>query len=427
MKKTCIPAVCGCIAALLVLGIAGVSAARGIGIKAGEGRLHPAIDLDFIYDTNPGYINSSSDALASDLILRIRPGLNLSFPSSKVSFELTGKVGYDYYFGIEKSATNDFSTISGEADMRVGFNPEGQVSFFIEDNFSRTGDPRHNTLSGRFDRTDNEAKAHLQIKPGGGALMFDVAYGFFLDLFDQTDQGNSEALTSYGHRIYFSGKWKFLPKTAVTLDFDADLRRYPNAYSDGPLAGQKNVDVNAIRATVGMLGQISPTIGLTVKVGYGDSLLPSGYAGDDFRSVVGQAEINFRSGTTYVSGGYSRNFQPVGLFVYFGHDKIYARFRQQIMAKFTLSADLSFGYLTYGEAILPGTDNKPDGVLDGKLAFNYHIQDWVEVGLAYYVQARVTNRTQPGGMPAEYNKHMFTLHVGVDYSPGRRYTCIPEG
>ena len=54
MKKTCIPAVCGCIIALLILGIAGVSAARGIGIKAGEGRMHPAIDLDLIYDTNPG-------------------------------------------------------------------------------------------------------------------------------------------------------------------------------------------------------------------------------------------------------------------------------------------------------------------------------------------------------------------------------------
>ena len=167
MKKTCIPAICGCIAALLVLGIAGVSAARGIGIKAGEGRMHPAIDLDLIYDTNPGYFSSDNAAMASDLMLRIRPGITLSFPSSKVSFELSGKVGYDYYFGIDNERTNDLSTVSGDADMRLGFNPEGQVSFFIEDNFSRTGDPRYTSLAGRFDRTDNEAKAHLQIKPGG--------------------------------------------------------------------------------------------------------------------------------------------------------------------------------------------------------------------------------------------------------------------
>jgi hypothetical protein len=412
MKKTCIPAVCGCIAALLVLGIAGVSAARGIGIKAGEGRLHPAIDLDFIFDSNPGYFPSDNNLMAYDLMLRIRPGINLSFPSSKVSFELNGKVGYDYYFGLDRKATNDLSTVSGDADMRLGFNPDGQVSFFIEDNFSRTGDPRYTSLAGRFDRTDNEAKAHLQIKPGGGALMFDVAYGFFIDWFDETTP-NSAAMSSYGHRIYFSGKWKFLPKTAVTVDFDSDLRRYPNSASWG-----KNVDVNAIRAMVGMLGQITPTINLTVKAGYGDSLLPDSYAGDDYRSVIGQIEVSYRSGTTFISAGYTRNFQPVVMFVYFGQDKVYARYRQQLAGKFTIEADLNFSWLTYGDAVQADTaaqGARSDGLVYGGLSFNYHIQDWVEVGLAYATQVRFSDWTQPGAGGVDYNKHMFTLHAGVDY------------
>ncbi len=414
MKKACIPAISACVAFLLILGSAGVSAARGIGIKAGEGRMHPAIDLDLIYDTNPGYFPSDNSYLASDLMLRIRPGISLSFPSSQVSFELSGKVGYDYYFGIDKERTNDFSTVSGDADMRVGFNPEGQVSFFVEDNFSRSGDPRYTSLSGRFDRTDNEAKAHLQIKPGGGALMFDLAYGFFIDWFDDTS-AESSALSSYAHRIYFSGKWKFLPKTAVTVDFDSDLRRYPNSYS----WGGKNVDVNGIRATVGILGQITPTITVTVKAGYGDTLLPDGYAGDDYRSVIGQAEVNYRSGTTFISAGYVRNFQPVVMFVYFGHDRVYARWRQQLAGKFTISADVGFSWMDYGTAIQQDTVDqgaRADGLVIGGLSFNYHIQDWVEVGLAYDVQARFSDWSQPqnyGGV--DYNKHIFTLHVGVDY------------
>jgi len=413
MKKTCIPAVCGCIAALLILGIAGVSAARGIGIKAGEGRMHPAIDLDLIYDTNPGYFPSDNTGLASDLMLRIRPGITLSFPSSKVSFELSGKVGYDYYFGIDKERTNDLSTVSGDADMRLGFNPEGQVSFFIEDNFSRTGDPRYTSLAGRFDRTDNEAKAHLQIKPGGGALMFDLAYGFFIDWFDDVGP-NSAGMSSYAHRIYFSGKWKFLPKTAVTVDFDSDLRRYPNSSSWG-----QNVDVNAIRATVGMLGQITPTINLTVKAGYGDSLLPDSYAGKDYRSIIGQAEVTYRSGTTFISAGYARNFQPVVMFVYFGQDKIYVRYRQQLAGKFTITADLGFSWLAYGDAVEASTlaqGTRADGLVAGGLAFNYHIQDWVEVGLAYGVQARFADWTQANNSASvDYNKHIFTFHAGVDY------------
>jgi hypothetical protein len=402
------------LAALFILGIAGVSAARGIGIKAGEGRLHPAIDLDFIYDTNPGYFASDNTNLAGDLMLRIRPGITLSFPSSKVSFELSGKVGYDYYFGIDNERTSDLSTVSGDADMRLGFNPDGRVSFFIEDNFSRTGDPRYTSLAGRFDRTNNETKAHLQIKPGGGALMFDVAYGFFIDWFDETTV-DSAAMSSYAHRIYFSGKWKFLPKTAVTVDFDSDLRRYPNSYS----WGGDNVGVNAIRATVGLLGQITPTVNMTVKMGYGDTLLSDSYGGDDYRSVIGQAEVAYRSGTTFISAGYVRSFQPVVMFVYFGQDRVYARYRQQLAGKFTVTADLSFSWMTYGTAIQQETadqGDRSDGLVFGGLSFNYHIQDWAEVGLAYDVQARFSGWSQAQGHGGvDYNKHIFTLHAGVDY------------
>ncbi|MBW1873419.1 MAG: hypothetical protein JRJ19_15225, partial [Deltaproteobacteria bacterium] len=226
MKTTCFPAIIRIfVVVLLVTGVSANSAARGLGIKAGEGRLHPSLDLDLVYDTNPSY---ASEDVFSDLVLRIRPGIALSFPSEVVEFELEGKVGYDYFFGIDKK--NNLSSVAGEADMRLGFNPKGQVSFFIEDTFSRSSDPRYGAVSGRFDRTNNEAKAHLQIKPGGGALMFDLAYGFFIDWFDDSGS-NSTALSNYGHRAYFSGKWKFLPKTAVTVDFDADIRRYPNSYT----------------------------------------------------------------------------------------------------------------------------------------------------------------------------------------------------
>jgi hypothetical protein len=395
---------------LLVVGWAAVCEARGIGIKAGAGRLHPALDLDLVYDSNASY---RTDDAVGDLILRIRPGITLSFPSEKVSFDLSGKVGYDYFFGVEESATSDLSTVAGDADLRVGFNPAGQVSFFIEDSFTRSGDPRYTSLSGRFDRTNNEAKAHLQVKPGGGALLFDLAYGFFLDIYD--DNPGTQGMSSYGHRIYFSGKWKFLPKTAVTLDFDSDLRRYTESYE----WGGANPDVNAIRATVGLLGQISPSISLTVKAGYGDSLLGSGYTGGDYRSVIGQAELTYKAGTTFIQAGYVRNFQPVPLYAYFGQDRGYARLRQQIAGRFSLSLDLGFDWLAYGQSIqseVVAQGDRSDGLLDGGLSFNYHILDWIEVGLAYNIQARFSAWEQPQGYGGvDYTKHIVTLHAGVDY------------
>jgi hypothetical protein len=415
MKTTCLPALIRIfVVILLATGVSTSSFARGLGIKAGEGRLHPSLDLDLVYDTNPSYGDSGA---FSDLVLRIRPGIALSFPSEVVEFELNGKVGYDYYFGIDNKNTTNLSTVAGEANMRLGFNPKGQVSFFIEDTFSRSSDPRYNSVRDKFDRTTNEAKAHMQIKPGGGALMFDLAYGFFIDWFDDSGS-NSTALSNYAHRAYFSGKWKFLPKTAVTVDFDADIRRYPNTYTEGPSAGEKNSDVNAIRATVGMLGQISPSIAITIKAGYGDSLLPSDTAGSDYRSVVGQAEMTFKAGTTFIQFGYSRNFQPVVMFSYFGQDRVYARLRQQIAGKFTLALDAAYDYLAYGDSEMPDVQaqgSRSDHFVSGGISFDYHILDWIEVGLAYDIQARFTGWQQPSGDDTDYNKHMFTLHIGVDY------------
>ncbi len=411
--------------ALLVVGAPGAAAARGNGIKAGNGRLHFGIDLELAFDSNPSY--SSTNGFY-DMMLRTRPTIALEFPSETISFELDGKVGYDYYFGVDNSKSSNLSTVSGEADMQVGINPNGQFSFFLIDTFSRSGDPRYSALAGRFDRTDNEVKALFQIKPGGGALMFDLAYGFFIDWFDEVgntleQKANSMALSNYGHRIYFSGKWKFLPKTALTLDFDSDLRRYPNEYS---ISGERGStpEVNAIRTSVGLLGQISPTISIVIKAGYGDSLIGgakmldgTAYSGKDYRSAIGHAEITYRFGNTLVQGGYSRNFQPVALYAYFGQDRLYARFSQQLMGRFTILANIGFGLLDYGQSVDASDESRFDYSLSGGASFGYHILDWLDLSLGYHIQARFSDYSQPlaGAGGIDYTRHMFTFRVGVDY------------
>jgi hypothetical protein len=400
------------VAILLLLGAAQGGFARGLGIKAGEGRLHPAVELDLVYDNNVGYFSTDP---VGDLILRIRPGLTLSFPSKVVSIELTGKVGYDYFFGVEDAKTTDLSSVQGEAQLAVGFNPEGQLSFFVEDRFLRTGDPQYTSLAGRFDRTTNEVRGHAQYKPGGEAMIFDLAYGFYLDWFDQGAGFNSDDFNSFSHRIFFSGKWKFLPKTALVLDFDSDLRRYPHGTA-------VNLDTNAIRINVGMLGQITPTIAVTVKVGFGDTLMPTrtSYTGSDYRSVIGLAEVAYRSGTTFIQGGYTRNFQPVVLFGYFSQDRIYAKLRQQIVGKIGLVADFSFDHLAYGtpvQAAAAARGDRTDNVIYGTLGVAYMITDWLDIGAAYDLQLRLADwGTVSAQDPSvDYRKHLFTLRVSVDY------------
>ncbi|MBW1873597.1 MAG: hypothetical protein JRJ19_16135, partial [Deltaproteobacteria bacterium] len=162
------------------------------------------------------------------------------------------------------------------------------------------------------------------------------------------------------------------------------------------------------------------SIAITIKAGYGDTLLPSDNTGSDYRSAIGQAEMTFKSGTTFIQFGYSRNFQPVVMFSYFGQDRVYARLRQQIAGKFTLALDASYDYLAYGDDVTGDQqDGRTDHFVSGGLSFDYHIIDWIEVGLAYDIQARISGWQQvtaPGGsQDVDYNKHMFTLHIGVDY------------
>jgi hypothetical protein len=402
--------------ALLAVGALGLGSfawARGEGIKAGSGRLHFGADLELSFDSNPGYFPSGAANSAFDLMLRARPLFSLDFPSEVVSFQLNGKVGYDYYFGLDNKRTSDLSTVSGDADLKLGINPNGQFSFFLIDTFSRSGDPRYTSLAGRFDRTDNEVKAQFQIKPGGGALMFDLAYAFYLDWFDNTFD-TARAVSNYAHRAFFSGKWKFLPKTALALDFDADIRRYFGEYSDGT----RNPDVNGIRATLGLIGQISPSISIVVKVGYGDSLISSStYTGSDYRSVVGQAEMTYQAATTMFQLGYSRNFQPVVLFGYFGQDRFYLRFRQQLAGRFTLSADASLDLLDYGQAAAAGVEARFDYFVSGGAAFEYHLLDWLSLALDYRFQALFSSFQQPlaGSGGVDYNQHMVTFRLGLDY------------
>jgi hypothetical protein len=389
-----------------------LAGARGDGIKAGPGRLHLGLDLDLVYETNVNY--SPSDPI-SDLILRLRPGLTLDFPSDVVSFLLNGKVGYDYYFGIEESATSDLSSVVGMADLTVGFNPNGVFAVFLEDQLSRTGDPRYTSLSGKFDRTDNEAKLRFQIRPAGGALQFDLAYGFFLDWFDDLD-----GYSSYGHRCYFSGKWRFFPKTALVLDFDADLRRYPNRNQDG----SHNPDINGIRSYIGLLGQITSSLSIVAKIGYGDTLLEGGtnedgtpYAGGDFRSAVAQVEASLRFGTTFLQLGYSRNFQPVINFAYFGTDKLYLRFQQQFLGKLNLGANFAFDMLAYGKGINQDANSRADYLLYGGASADYMILDWLALGLAYEFQVLLTDWTEPdpGSVSPDYTKHAIIFRVVLDY------------
>lgn len=392
---------------------------RGSGVKAGIGRVHAGIDFDLTWDSNPGY--SPSGSQVSDLILRLRPNLDVSFPTDFIAARLKTKLGYDFFLGVENSETTNLSSFSGDADLDIAINPNGPVTFAISDHFARTADPRYTSLSERFDRLNNEARARLRWSPGSGALDFGLAYGLFIDLFQNgpASSGNGKAYSSYGHRLYFDAKWKFLPKTAAALDFEGDLRRYPDSFSDG----SATPDSNAIRIMLGLIGQITPTISINLRAGYGDSLLTGGrtdtgqpYSGDGFRSALVQADATWQPATTMLQGGYTRSFQPVLLFGYYGQDRLFFRARQQLFGRLSLSGEVGFDFLTYGDPLYSGgSGGRSDKLLDVGLSGDYFVVDWLAVGFRYTYRALFTDFRDALNIDLSYAKHVVTLHIGIEY------------
>ena len=378
--------------------------ARGAGIQAGGGRIHASMALDSTYDSNPNFAASGQEV--ADMMLKIRPGLNIDFPSRMFDFELGAKVGYDYYMGLEVKNTSEYSAIGGEANLNMGINPEGQVSLLIDDVFGRASDPINSTDGRKLERTNNEARARLQLKPGGGALSIDLGYGYAMSMYDDMKDYDGAANSSYAHRAYFGSNWRFLPKTAVTLDVDGELRRYPDRTQT-----QYTPNMHAVRAQLGLNGYVTSTLSVKLVGGFGDTMMESG---DDFMSFIGKAEIAYNAKTTYVNGGYNRNFKASPSFGYFGQDRIFVSLRQTIAGQLSIFGEIGYDFLNFGR----GRDNvlpeRKDGMLGGKLALSYAINDWFDVGVAYNILSRTSETTGTSGS-MNFAKHMASFHLGINY------------
>src|SRR5689334_7755817 len=75
------------------------------GLKVGEGRLHPFVDLEPRLDTVAGYFPPSgsgppSSTPSPELIIHLRPGVKFELPSNTVAIDFAANSDYLYYTGL---------------------------------------------------------------------------------------------------------------------------------------------------------------------------------------------------------------------------------------------------------------------------------------------------------------------------------------
>jgi hypothetical protein len=271
----------------------------------------------------------------------------------------------------------------------------------------RSSEPRSDVI-GTFARTDNLAGASFEFKPGGGALSLGLGYSFAFDFYDEGT--GLKGADSYSHQPALDVKWKFFPKTAFVFAASADIRRYPNIQDPGTLPGVTpftNSDLNAIRATVGLIGMLTSRLSVTLRAGYGDTLIMQ-TGRDNYRSVIGQAEFNYDlTMQTRFTLGYLRDFQPATLFGFYGFDRAYAGIKQGIAGKVFLSLNGAFEYQQFGTPIVTQyiSTSRSDTFTTVNAAIDYEIQKWLSIGVSDGFQIRGSSFKDMGGA-VSYTKNV---------------------
>lgn len=386
-----------------------VAQAEGNGLLIGETRLHLGLGLEGGYNTNVTY---QPDKYASpDAQMNIKPILDLKTPEKAISFDLGGGLNIVKYFGIDNPRTSDLSTLNADAKMNLVFNPKGQLHFIISDIFSRNNDPRSDAI-GNFNRTTNYAGAAIEYIPSGGAFELDLGYKFYFDLFDK-DTG-LEFMDSISHQPELKIKWKFFPKTAFVIESSMDARSYPNSKTVNNVT-LKNPGQMGIRATMGIIGLMTPRLSVILKAGYGDTMAEQG---DNYRSIIGKFELTYDFNIqSKASFGYSRDFAPASIFGYYGIDKIYANLAYLFAGRLQLNLGGSVSYELFGRPVIsdPSIRGNTDLVFELGGSLEFMINRLLSAGVSESYILRISDRKDIMNEDISYNRSLSLVFIKFYY------------
>jgi hypothetical protein len=388
-----------------------------IGVKLGDGRLHPFLDVEGRYDSVVGFFNDSGRSPSPEFIVHPRAGLQflLDTPSTAVSFN--GMAEYLLYTGLLSPTSTGLSRLQANVGVDLQFNRDGAVEFQIGDTLTRS-DRTQNVAAGvGIVSLYNDLRVALPIHPGGGALEIAPRASWQVEFFDPLQVGtisgcpsgaditcNASLVSqmSYSNlRFGVGNSWRFLPKTAFVLDGDVDYRTYLNNQIDNRIA-------TVLRVQGGLVGLISPRFRVTLLAGFGGD-----FAGSGARTIIGQAEAAYLpNDQTRVALGYLRTVLPVPVYGTNGVDRGYFNARLGFWGgRLGLNAQLSLDYLTfYSNA------QRNDLLVQLSLGPEFAVTSWFVLGAGYALGTRASFGAQYTQLaPVNYVRHEGNVRLTFRY------------
>ncbi|MBX2812205.1 MAG: hypothetical protein KTR25_10360 [Myxococcales bacterium] len=409
---------------------------RRLGFRVGaKSKLHLNLDLSAAMDSNPERLNDSDSQGAEDFRLVIRPSFKLDAPGRSYRLRLGAGLTVSQFFSPAAGTLESIGTKPG-ADARLYFRlgtGRSAVTLTVENTpiLTPTVLPDLGTISADealFETFADTGKLYLTLRPGGGALEFDVGYENAFTVFLRSMEGRSAPDDGFLHKGFFEGRLKFLPKTAalVYIDFGAFDAYNPS----GPVT---TLGSNPISLLVGVEGQITRTIATELRVGYAENLVWSGQrfgetAPQNQRTVVGLASAVWQiTRVAQISLGYQRTLQPTVALSSFIADALRFRALWRI-ERLELGVYAEVQHRDFGTqapdaelvAQNPGiAENEPSATLAfGGLRADYYFYNWLIGGLNYRLLHQGSNDPERGNSLPElgaFSRHQVFATVGVRY------------
>jgi hypothetical protein len=388
-------------------------AAPGNGIRLGgsDARLHPFLDLEGRYDSNVSY---TANQAVSDIILHVRPGLELKAPGELAAFEFSGALDWAQYMGAEKDTTN-LSKLYANAALAAAFNRNGVVSPRIDNTFARqVSTTSLAAASTAVISNQNTLSLSVPWKPGGGALVLAANGQWLVESFEKYQDVPGTRLADLGYNQFRGGgelQWRFLPRTSGLLQAGY-FARVPNA-------SNRPGDATGWDVLAGVTGLMTQRISATAKAGYGATTASDVKAGSAIAFEGGTASSFLADvsaewlpfDTFSVNVGYTRTLGLDPTVSAYTADGVGGGFKVKLAERFLFRAGVRWDHLAFQSKTVNGATTdflRVDPAVEG--AFGR----WLKVAVGYVYSSRAADWNNAVS-PPDYSKNEAYLRVGFTY------------
>lgn len=363
--------------------------ARPPGFKIGEGRLHPFLELDGRFDSLVGRFTPGVNA--AEIVFHFRPRVTFDLENTSTAVNFNGSGEYLWFTGLLTPGSQALSRLHANVALDAKFNRDGLAEVQVGDTLTRTDRTQNPNFAVGVVSLFNNLYLAVPIHPGGRALEVTPRVAWSVEFFEPLltgivvgctpgtacDPATVPAANYSNLNFGLNGRWKFLPKTALLLDVNADWRTY--------FSSPGTSDKVLFRAQAGLAGLITPRIAVTLLAGYGGD-----FSNGSIHTVIGNAEFAYSvSDQTRIALGYGRSNVAVPQVGVAMNDRGYVRGGLGLLSgRLLLSAQVSVDHFTF--ITMPVRN---DLLLNLNLGPTFTVTSWFDVGAGYTFSLRTSTNS----------------------------------